>query len=146
MKLSHIFTTFICFSTLSIAFANNKDKTICEDPQTQFEMNNCANKGYKSTDEKLNQVYKLIQKKYANDSAFLNKLKIAQKAWLQYRDAQLDMMYPHKNENDYYGSVFGMCENNYLEKLTIERIKILQQWLDGTEEGDVCSGSILPKT
>ena len=32
--------------------------------------------------------------------------------------------------------------NYYLAELTSKRIKTLNQWIDGTEEGDVCSGSI----
>ena len=35
-----------------------------------------------------------------------------------------------------------MCEASYLDELTKSRIKTLKVWLDGIEEGDVCSGSV----
>jgi hypothetical protein len=38
-----------------------------------------------------------------------------------------------------------MCVLFYLEKLTLERIKTLKVWIDGIEEGDVCTGSVKTK-
>jgi hypothetical protein len=35
-----------------------------------------------------------------------------------------------------------MCYSAYKEELTRQRIKTLQQWLEGVEEGDVCAGSL----
>ena len=52
------------------------------------------------------------------------------------------MKYPKEDKGFYYGSSYRMCVNYYLAELTSKRIKTLNQWIDGTEEGDVCSGSI----
>jgi hypothetical protein len=41
-----------------------------------------------------------------------------------------------------YGSVHPMCWSLYKEELTRERLNVLKTWLDGTEEGDVCSGTV----
>jgi hypothetical protein len=56
----------------------------------------------------------------------------------------MKMKYPDR-EPGYYGSVESMCWSNYLTQLTSERIKTLNQWIDGTEEGDVCAGTVKAK-
>jgi len=47
-----------------------------------------------------------------------------------------------KREYGYYGSVQPMCWSEYLTQLTKERISTLKIWLNGTQEGDSCSGSV----
>jgi uncharacterized protein YecT (DUF1311 family) len=89
----------------------------------------------------LNEVYQKIFKLYSENELFIKNLKIAQKLWIQFRDAQLAAMYPER-DGGYYGSVLPMCEAIYLKKLTEARIKELEQWLDDREEGDVCNGTI----
>ena len=75
---------------------------------------------------------------------FLASLKEAQRCWIAFRDAQLKMKYPGR-EQGYYGSVLPMCEMMYLTELTQDRIKALQVWIDGVEEGDVCAGTVKVK-
>jgi uncharacterized protein YecT (DUF1311 family) len=68
-------------------------------------------------------------------------LKEAQRIWIQFRDAELQMKYPQR-EQGYYGTVYLMCYSGYREELTRQRIMTLQQWLQGVEEGEVCAGSV----
>lgn len=51
------------------------------------------------------------------------------------------MKYPDY-DGVYYGSFQPVCRAQYLKELTDDRIKTLQQWLNGVEEGDICSGSV----
>jgi uncharacterized protein YecT (DUF1311 family) len=69
-------------------------------------------------------------------------LKVAQNAWIKFRDAEMNALFPEDNKSVEYGSVFSMCWNNALTDLTKQRIKKLKVWLNGIEEGDACSGSI----
>ena len=94
---------------------------------------------YVKADQELNKVYKQILKDYAGQPLFIAKLKVAQRLWVQLRDAELGLKFP-KTGN--YGSVQPMCEEDYLAHLTRERIKFLRVWLTGIQEGDVCSGSV----
>ena len=111
--------------------------------QTQREMNQEACTTYKKADAEMNRTYKLILDKYKRDSIFIEKLKIAQRAWIKFRDADLGALYP---EGPYaYGSVNPMCRCNALAELTTERTKSLKRWVDGFEEGDVCAGSMRTK-
>jgi uncharacterized protein YecT (DUF1311 family) len=113
--------------------------------QTQLEMNKEENDSYKKADKELNEVYQKILSEYKSDTIFVKNLKVSQRIWVTFRDAELKMKYPDR-EPGYYGSVHPMCISVYLEYLTRERIKTLKVWLEGIEEGDACIGSIKIKT
>ena len=110
--------------------------------QTQGEMNAEKEKSYKSSDKKLNAVYQAILEEYKNDTIFLEALRLSQRNWIKFRDSELKMKYPKRETEGYYGNVYPMCEAIYLNELTKSRIKTLKTWLEGIEEGDVCSGSV----
>jgi uncharacterized protein YecT (DUF1311 family) len=109
--------------------------------QTQSDLNKQANQGFLKADKELNEVYNNILKEYKNDTVFIKSLKKSQKIWIQLRDAEMETKFP-KRETGSYGSVLPMCWSIYKEGLTIERITILKGWLIGTEEGNVCAGSV----
>ncbi len=107
--------------------------------QTQAELNNKAKVEYEKVDKQLNQIYQRILQEYKNDSIFTKSMKEAQRQWVKFRDAQIKMKYPPYPNSD--ESVLMMCRYYYLKELTEDRRKVLTQWLDSEEEGDVCSGS-----
>ncbi len=110
--------------------------------QKHSELNANASKQYKSADSSMNGVYKQILKVYSTDATFIKNLKTAQNLWIKFRDAELKMKYPDNYSN---GSVQPMCSSIYLTDMTNDRIRTLRIWLDGIEEGDVCSGSVRRK-
>ncbi len=85
--------------------------------QTGAEINQQANVPYQKADKELNAVYQKIVLKYKNDPVFIASLKAAQRLWIQFRDAELKMKYPPR-EQGYYGSVYPMCYSAYKEELT----------------------------
>jgi uncharacterized protein YecT (DUF1311 family) len=128
---------------LPLAAGAQKPEADCFDKAvTQLDLNDCAGKQYQEADAELNRVYKAILEKYKEDKLFVEKLRAAQRAWLAYRDAEIEAKYPHAGEAHYYGSIFPMCDSLYQAQLTQERIKKLREWLDGGEEGDACGGSV----
>jgi uncharacterized protein YecT (DUF1311 family) len=112
--------------------------------QTQGEMNQDAAGEFKAADKELNAIYQQILEDYADDDVFLANLKEAQRCWITFRDAQLKMKFPDR-EPGYYGSILPLCEMMYLTELTQNRIKALQVWIDGVQEGDMCSGTVRVK-
>ncbi|RNC85664.1 MAG: DUF1311 domain-containing protein [Balneola sp.] len=125
--LAILFITFFC--------------TVSSFGQTQTQMNKEAAEAYKIADAELNQVYQKILQEYSSDSSFVEALKVSQRNWIEYRDSELRLKYPEK-EQGFYGSVYPMCISYYMTELTTERIEKLQIWLTGIEEGDVCAGSV----
>jgi uncharacterized protein YecT (DUF1311 family) len=127
MKIFHILF-FLCFVLNGLG-------------QTQLEMNEAAQAKFNQADKQLNIVYKKVLTSYSRDSNFIAQLKASQRIWIQFRDAEMKMRYPEKDQSN-YGSAFPMCWYIYMEELTVERTKKLKLWLTGAKEGEVCSGSI----
>lgn len=110
--------------------------------QTQMELAGDACSEYKQADADLNSVYGEVLAKHKKDTAFAAKLKEAQRAWIKFRDAHLESIYPAANKQQEYGSAFPMCNCGELAEITKKRTAQLKQWLTA-EEGDVCNGSRL---
>jgi uncharacterized protein YecT (DUF1311 family) len=121
------------------AAPHTSDGMACDSPdQSQAGLNQCVSNSAKGADAELNRIYAKVLAANASDTAFLEKFKAAQRAWLVFRDAQIAARYPSPAD---YGSVLPMCESGEYEQLTRDRIKQLNAWIKGTEEGDVCAGS-----
>ena len=105
-------------------------------------MNDKEAENYKKADKELNTIYNKILKDYKTDTKFILKIKEAQKAWIKFRDAEMNALFPVEDKNLEYGSVFPMCWSMSLTELTKERTKKLKIWANGIKEGDACSGSI----
>lgn len=109
--------------------------------QTQSELNSIQYNAYKKADKKLNEVYQAILKEYKSDTEFTKNLRTSQRIWITFRDAEVKVKFPDR-EAGYYGSIHPLCVSLYLEELTLDRVSTLTQWIKGSIEGDVCSGSI----
>lgn len=113
--------------------------------QTQRELNNKAKQEHIASDNELNFIYKSILTEYKKDTTFIKNLKNSQRLWVKFRDAELKVKYPKVSRND-YGSVYPMCKWIYLKELTESRSEKLLEWIIGTEEGNMCKGSIKIKS
>ncbi|MCF6297464.1 MAG: lysozyme inhibitor LprI family protein [Flavobacteriaceae bacterium] len=105
-------------------------------------MNKEAHTEFSKTDTQLNEIYQTILSKYKSNSIFVKNLKKSQRLWMQFRDAELEMKFPAENKQLEYGSIYPMCVSIFIKKLTEKRIETLKEWVSGTEEGDVCNGSV----
>jgi uncharacterized protein YecT (DUF1311 family) len=139
-KLACFTVALALLTPLAVSGADEKD--CLETATTQLERNQCATSYLKAVDDELNRVYQAVLSKYKDDQEFLDKLRNAQRAWLTFRDAELEAKFPFGDKQSHYGSVYPMCANRFLAQRTQERIQHLREWLDGTEEGDVCAGSV----
>ncbi|HOV89229.1 MAG TPA: DUF1311 domain-containing protein [Syntrophorhabdaceae bacterium] len=110
--------------------------------ETQYEMAKKAGAEFAKADKELTTTYNRILKEYREDKEFIEKMKAAQRAWIKFRDAHIEAVFPAKDKQSEYGSVFGMCYLIMMQQMTEARIEQLKLWLKGTEEGDVCAGSI----
>ncbi len=97
---------------------------------------------FKTADAELNKVYQAILKAYKDRPEFTQKLKIAQRAWIKFRDAHAESVFPAKDKLGEYGSVYRVCYAQIMASLTEQRTRQLWVWIKGTEEGDVCAGSV----
>jgi uncharacterized protein YecT (DUF1311 family) len=110
--------------------------------QTQADLNKSACDEYQRKDTELNKIYSQVLNLYKDDAAFVQKLKLAQRGWIVFRDAQLSALFPAEDAQSEYGSNYPVCRCQTLSELTAQRTAQLRRWIDGIEEGDVCGGSI----
>jgi uncharacterized protein YecT (DUF1311 family) len=111
--------------------------------QTQMQLNKEACDEYKKADAEMSDVYRRINRDYRDDAGFIAALKKAQLAWIRYRDAHLESIFP--GDPSQYGSINPMCRCTNLAEITKERTRVLKRWVEGIEEGDVCAGSVKTK-
>ena len=113
-----------------------------ETAMNQKDMNQCASIDYKKAESEMHRVIKEIQNLYKDKTKFLANLEKSQKNWETQIQLDLNLKYPNAEEPMYYGSVFPMCYSGYKTRLTLQRIAFLKEWLKGSTEGEVSSGSV----
>lgn len=128
---------FVPLKQNSVQANNEKSNSI----QTQADMNKQAYQEFKKADDELNRVYSQILNKYKNDKIFISKLQKAELAWIKYRDAEIEAIYPEEDKMLNYGTSYPVCVNLALLEMTKYRTKELKLWLKGIQEGEVCAGS-----
>ncbi len=110
--------------------------------QDQYETAMKINKDLAKADGEMTRIYSQIIKEYAHDKEFIEKMKTAQRAWIRFRDAHLEALYPAKDKQSEYGSSYPSCYAMGILQLTRERIDHLMLWKEGVDEGNVCAGSV----
>lgn len=110
--------------------------------QTQRDMSQDACRAFQQTDRDLNEVYRRILDEYASQPPFLDRLRASQRAWIVFRDAHVEAIFPEADKLEAYGSAYALCRCAVLADLTARRVNDLRQWLTGAKEGDVCRGSM----
>ncbi len=90
--------------------------------QTQFELNKCASDEAAQADSELNAAYKVFLAKIAGDSLAIAKVRDAERAWLSYRDAYIEAVYPAQEKQLAYGTEYPMDVNLLRTKLTREHL------------------------
>jgi len=96
---------------------------------SQHEMHVCASEEAKRVDDELNKVFKLLLSKVRSNPVAAAKVRAEQKAWVAYRDAYIDAMYPAKDKQAAYGSIYPMEVDLLAAKLTRQQIDALQDIL-----------------
>jgi uncharacterized protein YecT (DUF1311 family) len=117
-------SSFPCLAQKSEQYRACNDKA-----KAQAEMTACANEEAARADAELNGVYGKLLSKAASHPEALEKIKGAEKAWIAYRDAYIDAMYPAKNKLAEYGSSYPMEVDLLRAKLTEKQIAALRDLL-----------------
>jgi len=103
---------------------------------TQSGMNESAEVDLKKAESKMADLLRRLHLKAKGYPEAIKKLEAAQKAWANYRDLQIQALWPN-TEHMHYGSVHPMCVMNMKATLTEARNKELESMLS-TPEGDAC--------
>jgi uncharacterized protein YecT (DUF1311 family) len=103
-------------------------------------MNACASDEATRVDAELNDVYRKLLSKAASPTEAAAKIKAAERAWIAYRDAYMDAMYPAKDKQAEYGSIYPMEADLLRAKLTQRQVTALEELIQ-QYSGDEHSGT-----
>lgn len=122
------FATILLFAFVSgsVCAQQSAEYLACNDEaKTQFAMNACASDEAARADARLNEVYRMLLQETVDPTAAA-KIKVAERAWIAYRDAYIDAMYPAENKQAEYGSMYPMEVDLLRAKLTRIQIAALR--------------------
>jgi len=103
----------------------------CANAGDQATMNQCADKAYRVSDARLNDLYRQIRTRLKDDKDTTRMLVSAQKAWIAYRDAECNFASSGVAQGSMYPMILAGC----LDGLTQNRVASFKAYLD-CEEGD----------
>ena len=95
--------------------------------KTQGEINACANEEAARVDGELNDVYRKLLSKAAGEPEAVAKIKAAERAWIAYRDAYMEAMYPAEDKQAEYGSIYPMEAALLRAELTQQQVAALKR-------------------
>ena len=118
----------------------------CNPEGSQSEMNFCAADDFAKTDDELNSVYADVLACSIGNPSFTGNLKVAQRAWIRFRDAELDSRFPvgpGENDRVLYGSMYPMLFLGEKARLTKDRTAQLRTYIEDEERNLYCDPSLL---
>ena len=100
----------------------------CNPAGTQLELNACAADDFEIADKELNEVYSELLRVRGDDEVFVQKMRTAQKAWIAFRDAELEALFACADSNPRicWGSMYPMSYLSEKARLTRERTQALR--------------------
>jgi uncharacterized protein YecT (DUF1311 family) len=99
--------------------------------KAQYDLDLCASAEAKRVDAEMNRVYRAVLAAAANDKLAMQKVTIAEKAWIAYRDAFVDATYPAEDKQAEYGTMYPMEVDLLIADLTRSHIRDLKALLQG---------------
>ncbi len=103
----------------------------CKEDGNQLQLNQCAYEDFKKADKALNKAYSALRSKKKSNKTYLTNLKISQRLWIKFRDAELDLIFSCGEENKRicFGSMYPLLYNSEKANITQARTKVLQSYM-----------------
>lgn len=127
--MNYLVLVFLLVSSPSFAQNSAPYRACTEKAKTQAEMNTCASQEAGRIDVQLNDEYHKLLSKVASQPEAVAKIKAAERAWIAYRDAYIEAMYPAKNKQAEYGTIYPMEADLLRAKLTQQHLTALKELL-----------------
>jgi uncharacterized protein YecT (DUF1311 family) len=133
--MKHLLILFLLVSLAGVAQESAEYRACINRATTQMEMNTCAGDEAARVEDRLNDVYQKLLAQASNQVEALAKIKAAERAWVAYRDAYMEAMYPAKDKQVEYGSIYlmeaSLLRAKLTERHTTELKELLQQYSEG---------------
>ena len=104
----------------------------CNPEGNQLQLNQCALEDFEKADRALNETYQTLIRKRHSEKAYIDALRKAQRAWVRFRDAELNAMFACDDENPRicWGSMYNLLYLNAKTELTQARTRRLRQYIE----------------
>jgi uncharacterized protein YecT (DUF1311 family) len=130
-KLIRIITTLFFSLFIFCANAEEPNSKVCElDASNQPELNICANRRLNHADSEMNQLY--TEQMHYLSTKSKKRLRDSQRAWVIYRDKACQYSSRPRQES---GSIWPMENDLCLEELTLQRSKVLRNYIECRANG-----------
>jgi uncharacterized protein YecT (DUF1311 family) len=116
-------------SSLALAQSTEVLNGCMDKAGTQTAMNVCADEEAIRVDAELRGMYQKVLSAAGEHSDAAERIRTAERAWIVYREAYLNAMYPAANKLAEYGSSFPMEANLVRAKLTRQQISAVADLL-----------------
>jgi uncharacterized protein YecT (DUF1311 family) len=127
-RLKALVFTFLMGGVLAGAQTSELDRCM-EAATTQAAMNRCAGEEASRVDAQLNVTYRQVLEAAKGNVLALAKIRKAERTWITYRNAYTEAMYPAKDKQANYGSMYPMNADLVLADLTRAHVQALKTLL-----------------
>jgi uncharacterized protein YecT (DUF1311 family) len=124
INLILVSTTTALTQPVTSKLLTQTQQPICKNPQTQLDLNQCADLRAKAMDKRLNQVYQQVRAKYKgseNENLLIN----AQRDWIKYRDSACSF----SSSRFKGGSIAPLVYSNCIGRMAGQRTDELETYL-----------------
>jgi uncharacterized protein YecT (DUF1311 family) len=127
--MKYLALVLLIASIPSLAQHSEQYRACSDKAKAQGEMNVCASEESARIDAQLNDVYRKLLSQAASQQEGVAKIKAAERAWIAYRDSYIDAMYPARDKQAEYGSIYPMEVDLLRAKLTQQQVAALKELL-----------------
>ena len=139
--MSRLFVALIFSFVATSALCQSSESPCWKTAMAQNEMNRCADLDSRAADADLNDVYQELLSKLKGDQRATQKLRVAQRAWIAFRDAHLRELFPAEDKQREYGSMYPRCYAQVATAMTKERTAQLRRMMNGKDPCDASATS-----
>ncbi len=107
-----------------------------QEAMTQSEMHACANQEAAQAEAELSATYREALSSARSRDGAVQKVEAAERAWVAFRDAYMEAMYPAKDKQAEYGSIFPMEYALRRVKLTRQHVGALKDLIEEYDGGE----------
>lgn len=97
--------------------------------KTQTELNACASEEAARVGTELQHLYRKLLSEAGSQQGAAGKIEAMERAWLAYRDAYIEAMYPEQDKLAAYGSIYPMEADLLSAKLTAQHTSAIRDLL-----------------
>ena len=127
-RLKALVFTFLMGGVLAMAQTSELDRCM-QAATTQGAMNRCAGEEANRVDAQLNVTYRQVLEAAKGNVLALAKIRKAEQTWITYRNAYMEAMYPAKDKQANYGSMYPMNADLVMADLTRAHVQALKTLL-----------------